>query len=186
MAASLNFPRELISHCLALKLLFQDILLWIFEKLNKGHCLWIWSAFLDTYIWIDFSLRSFARIDYERKQNWKIARSFCAKVLLRIISTKLFVLWQVLKPPTRKAISKKILRQRFYFFNLTLWLNYKKTGYPIFIDRCIKPVWIGLFQMPALFFYKNNFALVGYERPIFFFHANYRILVCNTTTKCFW
>ena len=48
MAASLNFPRELISHCLALKLLFQDILLWIFEILNKGHCLWIWPAFLDT------------------------------------------------------------------------------------------------------------------------------------------
>ena len=48
MAASSDFPRELISHCLALKLLFQDILLWIFEILNKGHCLWIWSAFLDT------------------------------------------------------------------------------------------------------------------------------------------
>ena len=53
IAASLNFPRELISHCLALKLLFQDILLWIFEILNKGHCLWIWPAFLDTiYIYI--------------------------------------------------------------------------------------------------------------------------------------
>ena len=47
---SLNFPRELLSHCLALKLLFQDILLWIFEILNKGHCLWIWSAFLDTVV----------------------------------------------------------------------------------------------------------------------------------------
>ena len=65
----------------------------------------------------------------------KIARNFCAKVLLRIISTKLFVLWQVLKPPTRKAISKRILSQRFYFFNLTLWLNYKKTGRQMYNEK---------------------------------------------------
>ena len=71
---------------------------------------------------------------------------------------ELFVLWQVLKPPIRKAIFKRILRQRFYFVNPTQWLNYKKTGYPIFIDRCLKPVQIGLFQMPALSFYKNNLA----------------------------
>ena len=113
---------------------------------------------LKIYIWINFSLRNPCyEIYYERAQNWKIARSFCAKVLLRIISIKLFVLWQVLKPPIRKAIFKKILRQRFYFFNPTKRLKYKKTGYPIFTDRCLKPVQIGLFQMPALFFYKNNF-----------------------------
>ena len=55
---------------------------------------------------------------------------------------------------------KKILRQRFYFFNppLPQWLSYKKTGYPIFIEMSLKPVQIGLFQSPALFFYKNNFA----------------------------
>ena len=90
--------------------------------------------------------------------NWKIARSFCAKVLLRIISIELFVFWQILKPPIRKAIFEKILRQRFYFFNPTQRLKYKKMGYSIFIDRCLKLVQIGLFQMPALFFYKNNFA----------------------------
>ena len=71
---------------------------------------------------------------------------------------ELFVLWQVLKPPIRKAIFKRILRQRFYFVNPSQWLNYKKTGYPIFIDRCLKPEQNGLFQIPALFLYKNNFA----------------------------
>ena len=114
---------------------------------------------LKIYIWINFSLRNpCCEIDYERAQNWKIARSFCAKVLLRIISIKQFVPWQFLKLLIRKAISKRIFRQRFYFVNLTLWLNYKKTGYSIFIDRCLKPVQIGLFQMPALSFYRNNFA----------------------------
>ena len=60
---------------------------------------------LKMYIWINFSLRIPCwAIDYERAQNWKITRSFYAKVLLRITSIKLFVLWQVLKPPIRKAI----------------------------------------------------------------------------------
>ena len=114
---------------------------------------------LKIYVWINFSLRNPCwDIDYERAQNWKITRSFCAKVFLRIISIKLFVLWQVLKPPIRKAIFKRILRQRFYFFNPTQWLNYMETGYPIFIGKYLKPVQIGLFQMPALSFYKNNFA----------------------------
>ena len=83
----------------------------------------------------------------------------------------LIVLWQVLKPPIRKAIFKRILRQRFYFFNPTQWLNYKKTGYPIFIDRCLKPVQIGLFQMPALFFYiyKKNTSLNLAKSGQFFF-----------------
>ena len=108
---------------------------------------------------MNFSLRNPCwDIDYKRAQNWKITRSFCAKVFLRIISIKLFVLWQVLKPPIRKAIFKRILRQRFYFFNPTQWLNYMETGYPIFIGKYLKPVQIGLFQIPALFFYKNNFA----------------------------
>ena len=64
-------------------------------------------------------LISKSKIDYGRTQNWKIVRSFCAKVLLRIISILLIVLWQVLKPPIRKAIFKRILRQRFYSFNPT-------------------------------------------------------------------
>ena len=33
-----------------------------------------------------------------------------------------------------------------------------ETGYPIFIGEYLKPVQIGLIQMPALSFYKNNFA----------------------------
>ena len=59
------------------------------------------------------SKKSLLGVDNEKTQNWNIARSFCAKVLLRIISIKLFVLWQVWKPPIRKAIFKRILRQRF-------------------------------------------------------------------------
>ena len=31
-------------------------------------------------------------------------------------------------------------------------------GLPYFIGKYLKPVQIGLFQMPALSFYKNNFA----------------------------
>ena len=113
---------------------------------------------LKIYIKINFSLRNPCwDIDYERAQNWKITRSFCAKVFLRIISIKLFVLWQVLKPPIRKAIFKRILRQRFYFFNPTQCLNYMETGYPIFVGKYLKPVQIGLFQMPALSFFKKKF-----------------------------
>ena len=81
----------------------------------------------------------------------------------------LIVLWQVLQPPIRKAIFRRILRQKFYSFNPTQWLNYKKTGYPIFIDRCLKPVQIGLFQMPALFFYKKKKLRLSWLRAANFF-----------------
>ena len=57
-------------------------------------------------------------------------------------------------------------------------------GYPIFIDKYLKPVQIGLFQMLALFFC-NITSLKLAKSNQFFFHANYRMRVCNTTTKCF-
>ena len=68
--------------------------------------------FFNLTLWLNYK-KTGRQMYNEKTQNWNIARSFCAKVLLRIISNKLFVLWQVLKPPIRKAIFKRILRQRF-------------------------------------------------------------------------
>ena len=89
--------------------------------INSTHIIFLllkkyWSqqqSFKNTekvYIYIKFSLRNpCCETDYERAQNW----SFSSKILLGIISMKLFVLWQVLKPPLRKVIFKRILRRRF-------------------------------------------------------------------------
>ena len=45
------------------------------------------------------------------------------------------------------------------FFNSTKWLKAYETGYPFFFyKQCLKTRKSGLFQMPALFVYKNDFA----------------------------
>ena len=62
-----------------------------------------------------------SEIHFERTQNWKTTRSFCAKILSRIFSIIPFVLWQVLKPPLQKVILKRILRQRVFQFHKNSW-----------------------------------------------------------------
>ena len=44
------------------------------------------------------------------------------------------------------------------FFNSTKWLKAYETGYPFFYKQCLKTRENGLFQMPASFVYKNDFA----------------------------
>ena len=68
---------------------------------------WSQQQFLNTLnnIYLNkFQSRVFLQWDYfGSKQNLKIARSLCTKVLSRIVSIKLFVLWQFLKPPIKKV-----------------------------------------------------------------------------------
>ena len=55
------------------------------------------------------------------------------KKFLRIIWIKLFLIWQVLKPPLQKLALGR------FFFNSTKWLKAYETGYPIFINNFLKP-----------------------------------------------
>ena len=65
-------------------------------------------SFWKIYIWINFSLRNPCHeIDYERAQNWKIARSLCAKVLLRTSLCNNQTSWEmkIINPPSNFACS---------------------------------------------------------------------------------
>ena len=116
------------------------------------------------YIWINFSPGyPCCEINFRRTKNLKIARSFCAKVLSRIISIKLFVLWKVLKPLLQKVILKRILRKKG-FFNFTKWLIAYETGNPISINKFLKQENVTYSKCQPC---KNYFAEVGLERPIF-------------------
>ena len=61
-----------------------------------------------------------SEINLERTQNWKITRSFCAKILPRVSAIILFLVWQVLKSPLERVIPTRILRQRVFFLNKCL------------------------------------------------------------------
>ena len=56
-----------------------------------------------------------------------------------------------------KAYTSKINSWKT-FFNSTKWLKAYETGYPFFYKQCLKTRESGLFQMPASFVYKNDFA----------------------------
>ena len=121
------------------------------------------------YTWINFSLGYLCcEINFGRTKNF-----------LRIIWIKLFVIWQVLKPPLQK------LALGSFFFYSTKWLKAYETGYPIFINNYLKPERVVCSKCQHCSSIKmTSLKLVKSSR--FFFHANYRILDCETTTKYFW
>ena len=121
------------------------------------------------YTWINFSLGYLCcEINFGRTKNF-----------LRIIWIKLFLIWQVLKPPLQKLALGR------FFFNSTKWLKAYETGYPIFINNFLKPKRVVCSKCQHCSSIKmTSLKLVKSGR--FFFHANYRILDCETTTKYFW
>ena len=123
-------------------------------------------------------------INFERTQNWKITRSFCAKILSKIFSIILFVLWQVWNPPLQKVIPTRILRQRVFSIPQK-WLETYKTGYPIFINTFLKSEHVVNSKCQHFSSIKLTPLMLAISRQ-FFFHANYWIPVCSTTTICFW
>ena len=132
------------------------------------------------YTWINFSLGYLCcEINFGRTKNLKIAWSFCAKVFLRIIWIKLFLIRQVLKPPLQKLALGR------FFFNSTKWLKAYETGYPIFVNNFLKPERVvcskcqhcSSIKMTSLKLVKSGELL---------FHANYRIPDCETKTKYKW
>ena len=122
-------------------------------------------------------------INFERTQNWKITGSFCAKILSRIFTIILFILWQVLKPPLQKIIRTRILRQRIFSIPQK-WLETYETGYPIFINKFLKSENVVYSKWQNFSSIKMTPFKLAMSRQ-FFFHANYRIPVCSTTTICF-
>ena len=116
------------------------------------------------YTWINFSLGYLCcEINFGRTKNF-----------LRIIWIKLFLIWQVLKPPLQKLAlgryfsipqkAKSLWDRLPYFYKQ--FLETKKSG-----QHCSS------IKMTSLKLVKSG---------RFFFHANYRILDCETTTKYFW
>ena len=97
---------------------------------------------------------------------------------LRIIWIKLFVIWQVLKPPLRKLSLEGFFR--FHKMAKSLW-----DRLPYFYKQFLKTRKSGLFKCQNCSSIKMT-SLKLAESGQFFFHANYRIPVCEPTTKYFW
>ena len=100
---------------------------------------------------------------------------------LRIIWIKLFVIWQVLKPPLRKLSLGRFFRFHKMAKSLWDWLPYfyKQLKNVLKPERvvCSKCKNCSSIKMTSLKLAKS---------AQFFFYANYRIPVCEPTTKYFW
>ena len=84
-----------------------------------------------------------------------------------------------LKAYTLKISSWKI------FFKPKKWLKAYETGYPVFINNFLKPERVVCSKCQYCSSIKTT-PLKLVRSGQFFFHANYRIPVCETTTKYFW
>ena len=111
-------------------------------------------------------------------KSLKIARSFCANFFKDHLNQAICYLAS-LKVYTSKVNSWKT------FFNSTKWLKAYKTGYPFFIKTVLKPERAACSKCQHCSSIKMT-SLKLAESGQFFFHANYRIPVCETTTKYFW
>ena len=133
------------------------------------------------YTWINFSLVGYlcCEIKFGRTKNLKNCTKLLCKSFLRIIRIKLFLVWQVLKPPLQKLALGR------YFFYSTKWLKAYETGYPIFINNFLKPETVVCSKCQHRSSIKMT-SLKLVKSSQFFFHANYRIPDCETKTKYFW
>ena len=103
------------------------------------------------YTWMNFSLGYPCReINFGRTKNLKIAWSFCAKVFKDHLNQAICYLASF-KASTSKIITWKIFR--FHKMAKSLW-----DRLPYFYKQFLKTRKSGLFQMPALFVHKNDFA----------------------------
>ena len=106
----------------------------------------------------------------KNKKNWKLREPSVQK-FLRIIWIKLFVIWQVLKPPLRKLSLGR-------FFDSTKWLKAYETGYPIFINNFLKPERVVCSKCQHCSSIKMT-SLKLAESGQFFFHSNSRLWTNN-------
>ena len=83
-----------------------------------------------------------------------------------------------------KASTSKISTWKI-FFNSTKRLKAYETGYPTFINNILKPERLVCSKCQHCLSIKMT-SLKLVKSGLFFFHANYRILDCETTTKYFW
>ena len=83
-----------------------------------------------------------------------------------------------------KAYTSKINSWKT-FFNSTKWLKAYETGYPFFINNVLKPKRVVCSKCQHCSSIKMT-SLKLAKRGQFFFHANYRVPVCEPTTKYFW
>ena len=100
------------------------------------------------------------RLIFEEQNTWKLREASVQK-FLRIIWIKLFVIWQVLKPPLRKLSLGRFFR--FHKMAKSLW-----DRLPYFYKQFLKTRKSGLFQMPALFVYKKLLRLSWLRAANFF------------------
>ena len=83
-----------------------------------------------------------------------------------------------------KAYSLKISSWKI-FFKPKKWLKAYESGYPVFINNLLKPERVVCSKCQYCSSIKTT-SLKLVKSGQFFFHANYRIPVCETTTKYFW
>ena len=83
-----------------------------------------------------------------------------------------------------KAYTSKISSWKI-FFKPKKWLKAYETGYPVFINNFFKPERVVCSKCQYCSSIKTT-SLKLVKSGQFFFYANYRIPVCETTTKYFW
>ena len=83
-----------------------------------------------------------------------------------------------------KAYTSKISSWKI-FFKPKKWLKAYETGYPVFINNFLKPERVVCSKCQYCSSIKTT-SLKLVKSGQFFFHANYRIPVCETTAKYFW
>ena len=113
------------------------------------------------------------------KKVWKLHEASVQKFFKDHLNQAICYLAS-LKAYTSKINSWETFFQ-FHKMGKSLW-----DRLPFFSKQCLKTRKNGLFQMPELFVYKKMTSLKLAESGQFFFHANYRIPVCEPTTKYFW
>ena len=103
---------------------------------------------------------------------------------------KQLIAWLKLNPAicylaSLKAYTSKISSRKIFFFKPKKWLKAYETGYPVCINNFLKPERVVCSKCQYCSSIKTT-SLKLIKSGQFFFHANYRIPVCETTTKYFW
>ena len=118
------------------------------------------------------------RLILEKQKVWKLHEASVQKFFKDHLNQAICYLAS-LKAYTSKINSWKT------FFNSTKWLKAYETGCPFFVNNVLKPERVVCSKCQHCSSIKMT-SLKLAESGQFFFHANYRIPVCEPTTKYFW
>ena len=117
-------------------------------------------------------------INFGKQKVWKLHEASVRKFFKDHLNQATCFLAS-LKAYTSKVSSWKT------FFNSTKWLKAYETGYPFFINNVLKPERMVCSKCQ----HRSSIKITSLKLATsgqFFFHANKRIPVCETTTKYFW